>query len=128
MAKSRSKHQATKYATYKTNQTWAKNRRKKLEKHLKAHPGDAQALTASKNIVYRRKTPQTRLSKTQIATLRVFKLLEGKASPLLLSSNPIVASQARMSHKVPKMPSLSTKGMFSISARAKNSTGEYLYA
>ena len=36
MAKSRSKHQATKYATYKTNQTWAKNRRKKLEKHLKA--------------------------------------------------------------------------------------------
>ena len=44
---------------YKTNQTWAKNRRSKLEKVLKEQPNNLQVQQALKNISYRRRTPQS---------------------------------------------------------------------
>lgn len=121
--KTRSKNQQGKYASYKTSQTWATNRRAKLAKHLKAHPNDTQAVAATKNIVYRRKKPTTSFSGTAKRTLKMFKLFEGRAAQNLISSNPIIAAQARMAHKAPKVPSVSAKGMFSLGLRATNKVG-----
>lgn len=118
--KTRSKNQQTKYASYKTRMTWAENKRKKLERHLKTQPTDtvAQAALAAQP-KYSRKTPNTKTSTTNRRTLELFKQLEGRAPQTLISSNPQVAAQARMAHKVPKLAALSTKGMFSIGTRAR---------
>ena len=126
-SKSRSKHQGTKYAQYKTEQRWSKNRRRKLERHLRQFPEDAQAKAALNNIKYRRKTPNSSLGKSALAVLKVFKLFEGKASHNLVHSNPQVASAARMSNRKPRVAGVSIKEMYSIRARAHTGQGELVW-
>lgn len=48
------------YAVYKAKDQYTKNRKRRLERHLKAYPGDEAAQAALKNIEYRRYTPKTR--------------------------------------------------------------------
>ena len=124
MAKGRSKQQQGKYASYKTSMTWAKNRATKLARHIKAHPGDAQAVTASKNISYRRKTPKTNVwSSTMRATARIFKLAEGRVNTNIFNANDQVRQAARMSHKGKVKAFAGVKSMFSLAARAHGANG-----
>ena len=46
------------FATYKSLGKYEKNRKRRLERHLKAYPDDACAQAALKNITYRRYTPK----------------------------------------------------------------------
>lgn len=48
------------YATYKAKGQYEKNRKRRLERHLKAYPEDATAQAALKAISYRRYTPKTK--------------------------------------------------------------------
>ena len=124
MAKGRSKQQQGKYASYKTSQTWAKNRRAKLDKHLKAHPNDTQAVTATKNITYSRKTPKTTVwSATILTTAQLIKIFEGRVNYNIFNANDIVRNTARMSHKGKTKPFAGVKQMFSLATRAHDKNG-----
>lgn len=127
-SKSRSKHQGSLYAQYKTEQRWSKNRRKKLERLAKVHPENAQIQEALKNIKYRRKTPSTSAwSKTDRYFAHLFKQFEGKCNPKDLSKERVVMTgNSRPSPE--RKASQDPKGFFSIAARAKNSLGEYCWA
>lgn len=57
--KTRSKQQGLHYAAYKAQNKQAANRKRKLEKLLKAFPNNTQIAVALKNIKYRRCTPKT---------------------------------------------------------------------
>ena len=103
-SKSRSKHQGSLYSQYKTEQRWAKNRRKKLEKLAKVHPNNAQITEALKNISYRRKTPTT----------SVWTSPTREYAQLVASITPDATKHT-------------FKGMFSIKARA-HSRGEPVWA
>ena len=70
-AKRKGQHNSDKeqYGAYKAQARYSKNKRAKLERHLKKYPEDAQAAEALKNVSPepRRKTPKTYMwSKTQI--------------------------------------------------------------
>ena len=124
MAKGRSKQQQGKYASYKTSMTWAKNRAAKLARHLKAHPSDAQAVAASKNISYRRKTPKTQVwSSTMRATARIFKLAEGRVPNNIFNANDQVRQAARMSCKNKAKAFGGVKSMFALGTRATMKVG-----
>lgn len=59
--KTTSANQKRHYLHYKTHRVWAINRKKKLERHLKKYPNDAQAKKAlNDSMVYRRKRPNKR--------------------------------------------------------------------
>lgn len=124
MAKGRSKQQQGKYASYKTSQVWAKNRRAKLDKHLKAHPTDEKAVAATKNITYRRKTPKTKVwSATMRATAVLFKMFEGRVNHNIFNANDALRNAAKMSHKGKIKPFTGVKSMFSLAARAHDKNG-----
>ena len=124
MAKSRSKHQGTKYSAYKAAQVWSKNRRAKLEKHLKAHPTDEKAVAATKNISYRRKTPKGKVwSSTMRATAIIFKLAEGRVNPNIFNANDTIRNAAKMSHKGKVKALTGIKQMFSLATRAHDKNG-----
>lgn len=76
------------FAQYKANRTWEKNRKAKLERTLKAQPNNEQVKNALKSIVYRRKTPNTRVwSAYWVRTAKLFKLFEGRFDPNIMSAN-----------------------------------------
>ena len=79
MAKTRGPSAKAYYAAYKSQGTFAKNRRKKLERTLKAQPNNLQVAQALKNIdSYRRKTPNVSTwSTTRRDTAKLFKEFTG---------------------------------------------------
>lgn len=80
------------YANYKSNKTWEINRRRKLEKTLKAQPNNEQVKLALKSINYRRKKPVKReWSASWIAIAKIFKLFSGRFDRDIMSSNQEVA-------------------------------------
>jgi hypothetical protein len=76
-------------ATYKAT-GYAKNRRKRLERTIKAQPNNEQAKIALKNIVYRRKTPGTAhgWSATEIAVAKLFKEFTGSYNRKAVDRDP----------------------------------------
>lgn len=116
------------FAQYKANRTWEKNRKAKLERTLKKQPNNEQVQNALKSIVYRRKTPTTRMwSASWIRTAKIFKLFEGRFNPNIMSANPELVRQAltqqskvsaelvKQKNRQPIQPEF--KSMFSIEAR-----------
>jgi hypothetical protein len=60
--KQRSNSDKNHFKSYKANGIFTKNKKAKLERHLKNHPDDVQAKEASKNIPsYRRKAPKQKI-------------------------------------------------------------------
>jgi len=64
MAKKQSASKKNFYALYAREDRAAKNKQRKLEKHLKLHPNDAQAQKASGEVGRTRKNPMARLGWT----------------------------------------------------------------
>ncbi len=122
---------ATYHTTYQANNTFSKNREKKLRRELKRNPKNAaQTELALKNIHYRRKTPKAPLwSHSKIATAKLLKLFMGRCTKKVFASDPDVASAAlkdrRGAFEALPMPK---RSIFSIWQRAKDKTGAYLWA
>ena len=128
MAKGRSKQQKGRYGAYKTAQTWATNRRARLEKTAKAQPNNEQVTAALKNISYRRHTPKTQVwSSTMRRTAQLFKWAEGHVNFNIFNANDPIRNAARMSHKQKGKFAGSIKTMFSLGARAHNKQGELIW-
>ena len=129
--KSSSKSAEAYYARYKVEKRWETNRLKKLERALKRNPNNAvQIELAMKGLVYRRKTPATRMwSASKRRTAQVFKRFSGKAQHDLFSSNEKVQSAALM------LPGTAVKSaapanwlsMSSLAARAHDKTGQLVW-
>lgn len=70
MAKTRSRHQKDLYASYKSQNRFATNRKRKLLKLQKQQPNNEQITEALKNIKYRRKTPGVSILSTEEKRIR----------------------------------------------------------
>lgn len=121
MAIKTSKSQTNYYALYKTTRKWEANRKRKLERTLKAQPNNKQVQAALKSIVYRRRTPTNRVwSASWIRAAKIIKLFEGRFDPQIMSSNPDVARSALQKNSQNKdfvLPPVTTKNYFSLEAR-----------
>lgn len=112
------------HLTYKNQQTWAKNRKIKLERALRKNPENTQIEAALKNISYRRKTPTSTIwNHTDKAMAKLFKQITGFCDKGIFHANKDVRFAAFTniaSKRVKTTTSLSssTKGMFSIKERA----------
>lgn len=125
--KSSSKSAEAYYARYKTEKRWETNRLKRLERALKRDPNNAKQIElAMKGIVYRRKTPTTRVwSAAKRNTAILFKKFSGKASQDLFSSNEKLSSVALIAQgNAPKViAQMSWHSMGLLAVRAKNKDG-----
>lgn len=130
MAKSRSKHQGNLYSQYKTEQRWAKNRRKRLEALSKVHPNNEQIKKALANVTYRRATPKApQWSKTAIATAKLFKEFEAKFDMKELQKEHIIFNkESHYSGEGKEKEHKNPHGWYSLAARAHNKQGEFLWA
>lgn len=121
MAIKTSKSQNNYYALYKTTRKWEANRKRRLEKTLRAQPNNKQVQAALKSLVYRRRTPTNRpWSATWIRAAKIIKLFEGRFDPQIMSSNPDVARSALQKNSQNKdfvLPPVTTKNYFSLEAR-----------
>lgn len=111
-------------ANYKTSRRWETNRKRKLEKTLKAQPNNQQVKDALKCIVYRRKAPKTReWSASWIATAKIFKQFTGRFDRDIMSSNVDIARAALQRQSpiaatyVPNFPTYAEKNFFSLQFR-----------
>ncbi len=83
------------YAQYKANKTWEKNRKRRLEALLKKQPNNEQIKNALGGMVYRRKTPNTKVwSASWIRIAKIFKEIEGRFDPNIMSANVDIARAA----------------------------------
>lgn len=95
MAIKTSKNQEGYYSRYKANKTWEANRKRRLERVLKAQPNNLQVKAALKSMVYRRKTPTTRVwSASWIKVAKLIKQVTGRFDPAIMSSNADTARAA----------------------------------
>lgn len=121
MAIKTSKSQTNYYAVYKTTRKWEANRKRRLEKTLRAQPNNKQVQAALKSLVYRRRTPTNRVwSASWIRAAKIIKLFEGRFDPQIMSSNPDVARSALQKNSQNKdfvLPPVTTKNYFSLEAR-----------
>ena len=106
---------------YKTSRRWETNRKRKLEKTLKAQPNNEQVKNALQSIVYRRKTPNTRQWSSSWKHLaQLIKSFTGKFDPNIKSSNDKVAAEALRTSRTNyayKAPDYGHKSFFSLYAR-----------
>ena len=132
MAKTSSKGAEAYYARYKTEKRWETNRMKKLMRALKRNPENAaQIELAMKGMVYRRKTPTTRVwSSSKRRTAQLFKQFSGKATVDLFSSNEKLSSAALMLHGNAPKVTFSTNWvvMGSLAARAHTKDGSPVWS
>lgn len=122
---SKSKSSEKQSSVYKTSRRWEANRKRKLERALKAQPNNEQIKTALKQIVYRRRVPTNRMwSASNIALAKLFKEFNGRFDPAILSSNQDVSRSAiqkfgpHAANFVFDKTLQSDKNFFSIAARA----------
>lgn len=95
MAQKTSKSKEAYYASYKSGNKHAKNRKEKLERLLKKQPNNEQIKQALKDIKYRRKTPNSPFwSHSMIRTAKILKEFTGNFDPNIFNSNPKIASEA----------------------------------
>lgn len=121
MAIKTSKSQTNYYALYKTTRKWEANRKRRLEKTLRAQPNNEKVKQALKSLVYRRRTPTNRVwSASWVRAAKIIKLFEGRFDPQIMSSNPDVARSAMQKNSQNKdfvLPPVTTKNYFSLEAR-----------
>lgn len=95
MAKARSKTAEAYFSNYKSSKKWESNRKRKLQRTLKAQPNNEQVKAALNNINYRRKTPNnSEWSASWIRVAKIFKLFEGRFDRNIMSANAEVARAA----------------------------------
>ena len=127
---SKSKSAEKQSSVYKANRRWETNRKRRLERALKAQPNNEQIKAALKQMVYRRRTPTNRTwSASWIQAAKVIKLFTGKFDPAIMSSNQDTARAAiqrpgpvALTHKIDKNLQ-SDKSFFSIATRVNLRTG-----
>lgn len=128
-SKSRSKHQGNLYAQYKTEQRWAKNRRKKLEALAKVHPDNAQIKDALSNIKYRRRTPKSpHWSHSAIATAKLFKEFVGHFDTKELHKERVMFTGTPKENTSPEKVSKDPKGFYSLASRAHDRQGVLIWS
>ena len=121
---SKSKSAEKQSSVYKTSRRWEANRKRRLERALKAQPNNEQIKTAIKQIVYRRRVPTNRMwSASWVQTAKIIKLFTGRFDPAIMSSNADAARLAlqrpgpvALTYKLDKTAQ-SDKNFFSIGAR-----------
>ena len=121
---SKSKSAEKQSSVYKTSRRWESNRKRRLERALKAQPNNEQIKIALKQMVYRRRTPTNRVwSASWIQTAKIIKLFTGRFDPAIMSSNQDTARTAMqrpgpvaLNYKLDKTAQ-SDKNFFSIAAR-----------
>lgn len=123
------------HMTYKTQQIWAKNRKRKLERALKKNPENLQIVAALKNITYRRGTPKApHWSASNIAMAQLVKKFAGFCDKNIFHANKDlkIAAFTHIASKRPARTATSTishtKGMYAIKARAHSRSGEMTWA
>ncbi len=118
------------YAAYKTQGTFAKNRRKKLERTLKAQPNNLQVVQALKNISnYRRKTPGTSVwSSTKRTVAKLFKEFTGTMDINVFNTNPAIKSVAVSGLKAKTKTTMSGKVTNKLGDRAHDKLGNLVWA
>lgn len=123
MAKAAGNSKTGQAAEYKNSKRWESNRRKKLERALKAHPNNKQIEEALKNIVYRRKTPKTpQWSKTKIRIAGLFKRFTGVVHMDMFNNNEKISVPATLKsgpYSKFKGETQPEKTMFQIAVRAR---------
>lgn len=108
MAKSRGPSHKVYYASYKSQNKFAANRKRKLLRLAKQQPNNLQITEALKNITYRRKTPNTsHLTGAKKATISMMASIKNNKSPTF--DRPVV------------------KNMFTLGTRAHNK-GELIWS
>lgn len=125
MASKTSKTAENRFAQYKANKTWEKNRTARLNRTIKNQPNNEQAKAALKGMVYRRKTPGPNVwSASEKALAKLYKSFTGYFDRAILSKDPKVSQPAlqRPSVKtVPKVPEKPTpsygNSFFALAAR-----------
>ena len=135
--KKTSKGQEGYYATYKSTGKYAKNRKAKLERALKAQPNNEQIKIALKNIVYRRKTPNTQVwSASEIRVAKLFKEFTGSVDRAIFNPNDKVSGPALRAvgkkQLGPKLefkaiPGLKKENIFALGAVAHNGRGALVW-
>ena len=118
------------YAGYKSKGTFAKNRRKKLERTLKARPNNLQVIQALKNISsYRRKTPGTPTwSSTKRTIAKLFKEFTGVMNSNVFSTNPAIKVVAISNLKAKTKVTMSGKVTNKLGDRAHDKLGNLVWA
>lgn len=125
MATSKNGSKSSQAARYKSDRVWEKNRKARLLRTLKAQPNNEQVKLALQGMVYRRKTPTTRVwSSTWINIARLFKEFGGRFDPAIMGSN-VDAARAALQRQSPYAalpvksitPQNGDKNFFSLQAR-----------
>lgn len=111
----RSKAAENNSAVYKSTKRWEANRKRKLERVLKEQPNNQQVKDAMKSMVYRRKTPSTRVwSHSWKKTAKLIKQFSGKFDKDCMNTDPKKASEAmRMSFKLNHSPEVRLPSKYS---------------
>jgi len=124
MATSKGGSKANQAASYKANKRWEANRKRRLERTLKAQPTNQQVINALKGgMVYRRKTPTNATwSASWIRVAKIMKEFTGRFDPVIMGSN-IDAAKAALSRPGPRSQEVnrfkagSDKGFFTLETR-----------
>jgi hypothetical protein len=116
---------ATKQADTKTNNSTEANRKRRLERTIKAQPNNEQAKMALKDSKSKRKAPNKReWSHSARRLAQIFKLFTGKAPKELFSTNRTIQEDALRTISGPSTVNLVPgKVDFSIRARAHDKQG-----
>lgn len=104
MATKSSKTAENRFAQYKANKTWEKNRKLKLERTVRNQPNNEQAKAALKGMVYRRKTPGPHgWSATEKRTAQLYKQFTGVFSRDIFHADHKVSQAALLkAHPAPR--------------------------
>lgn len=122
-----SKSQETYYAVYKSTSRWKTNRQKRLDRTKKLQPNNKNVDNAV--VVYRRKTPKTKLwPKSAISLAKVFKMFLGRAPKEAFSTNPKIQSEALSTLRSKCSNTVNTsKVSFTLGSRAHDSRGNLVW-
>lgn len=108
MASKTSKTAENRFAQYKANRTWEKNRTLRLKRTIKNQPTNEQAKNALSGMVYRRKTPGAAgWSATDKHLAQLYKSITGYFDRNILSRDPKLSQPALQKPSlktVPKVP------------------------
>jgi hypothetical protein len=125
--KTSSKSDQNYWSRYKSNKVWETNRKRKLNKHIKGHPGDQVAQKALGNIKYRRATPKDpQWTPGNIKIAKLFKQFAGFVNKDMFNSNHKIQLDALNTYNRPKAGirvNQSSRVDFSIGARAHDGHG-----
>lgn len=125
--KTSSKSDQNYWSRYQSNKVWEVNRKRKLNRHLKNHPGDKCAEKALGNIKYRRKTPKAPFwTPGTIRVAQLFKQFAGSVNLDMFNANHKIQQEALNTYNKPTgivKVNQTSKVSFSIGSRAHDRQG-----